>query len=56
MAADTNPHTAPTAPAPASRVRRPVLSRPPANPRSHEDIVADVKKRHAKTLAYLAAR
>jgi hypothetical protein len=43
-------------PAPEGRVRRPVTARPPANPRSREDIVADAKKRHAEALAYLAAR
>ena len=54
MAVNTKPRTA--MPAPAGRVPRPVLSRPPANPRSHEEIIADAKKRHVKALAYLAAR
>jgi hypothetical protein len=55
MDANTKQRTA-TTPAPGDRVRRPVRTRPPANPRSHEDIIADAKKRHADALAYLATR
>jgi hypothetical protein len=55
MATSTQQRTAPL-PTPGGRVSRPVLSRPPANPRSHEEIIADAKKRHAEALAYLAAR
>jgi hypothetical protein len=32
------------------------LARKPANPRSHEEIIADAKKRYAKALAYLAGK
>jgi hypothetical protein len=55
MTANINPRTA-SMPAPEGRVRRPVTARPPANPRSPEEIIADAKKRHAEALAYLAAR
>jgi hypothetical protein len=53
MAANTNLHPTPT-PAANDRARRRVLARPPANPRPHEVIIADAKKKHADTLAYLA--
>jgi hypothetical protein len=40
----------------SDRVPRPVTPRPPANPRSFEEMLADAKRRHAEALAYLATR
>jgi hypothetical protein len=56
MTGNTKPRTEPM-PAPGGgRVPRPVLARKPANSRSHEEIIADAKKRYAKALAYLAGK
>ena len=55
MDANTKPRTAPTA-SPGDRLPRPVVSRLPLRRRSHEDIIADAKKRFADALAYLATR
>jgi hypothetical protein len=54
MAANTTLRTA-SLPPPGGRVRRPVTARPRANPRSHEEIIADAKKRYADALAYLVS-